>query len=503
MQHTRPPVVAVVGHIDHGKSTLLDYIRHANVVESEAGGITQHLSAYQAAHENSSGKHLITFLDTPGHEAFKGMRSRGLEVADIAILIVSAEEGAKPQTKEALSLILNAKIPFIVAFTKIDKPGANIERAKMSMLEAEVFLEGMGGEVPWVAISGKTGEGIPELLDLIVLQAELSELTADVEVSATGLIIESHVDARRGSTATLIVQNGTLRSGQFVVAENAWAPTRIMENFLGNASKELGPSSPARVVGFSTLPQVGSTWSVVTTKKEAEAAVAAVSPQRRSAIPAKPEAARSEEGTAAEASILPLIIKTDVAGTGEAVIHELAKIQIDPRMEIRVLAQSVGAIGEGDVKLASGGKTPGIIVGFNVKVEREARDLAERLGVTIETFDIIYKLAEWLAVQIEERRPREATEVVVGAAKLLKFFSMQKGRAIVGGRVEEGVLKSGAEVRIVRRDEEIGRGKIVGLQAQKREVKEVEAGAEFGAMLRTEALPAAGDRIEVVVIEHK
>ncbi len=498
MQKPRPPIVAVVGHIDHGKSTLLDYIRHANVVESEAGGITQHLSAYQATHENTSGTHQITFLDTPGHEAFKGMRSRGLEVADIAILIVSAEEGVKPQTKEALSLIKEVGIPFIVAFTKIDKPGANIERAKMSMLEAEIFLEGMGGEVPWVAVSGKSGEGIPELLDLIVLQAEISELKADADASPTGLVIESHVDARRGNTATLIVQHGTLKSGQFVVAGEAFAPTRIMENFLGKASKELGPSSPARVVGFSTLPQVGSTWSVVATKKEAEAVTAAL--ERR---PVQSSTAKSDEEGGAETAVLPLIIKTDVAGTGEAVVHELEKIPVDPRMEVRVLAQSVGAIGEGDVKLASGGKTPGIIVGFNVKVEREARDLAERLGVTIETFDIIYKLTEWLAAQIEERRPREATEVVVGAAKLLKFFSTQKGRAVVGGRVEEGTIKSGAEVRIIRRDEEIGRGKIVGLQAQKREVKEVEAGSEFGAMVRTDALPAAGDRLEVVVIEHK
>ncbi len=498
MQKPRPPIVAVVGHIDHGKSTLLDYIRHANIVEGEAGGITQHLSAYQATHENTSGTHHITFLDTPGHEAFKGMRSRGLEVADIAILIVSAEEGVKPQTKEAITLINEANIPFIVAFTKIDKPDANIERAKMSMLEAQIFLEGMGGEVPWVAVSGKNGEGIPELLDLIVLQAEISELQADADAPATGLVIESHVDARRGNTATLIVQNGTLKSGQFIVAGAAWAPTRIMENFLGKASKELGPSSPARVVGFSTLPVVGSTWSVVANKKEAESTTAAL--ERR---PAASPTAKSEEEIGVETTVLPLIIKTDVAGTGEAVAHELAKIPVDPRMEVRVLVQSVGAIGEGDVKLASGGKTPGIIVGFNVKVEREARDLAERLGVTIETFDIIYKLTEWLAAQIEERRPRANTEVVVGAAKLLKFFSTQKGRAVVGGRVEEGTIKSGAEVRIIRRDEEIGRGKIVGLQAQKKEVKEVEAGNEFGAMVRTDALPAAGDRLEVVVIEYK
>lgn len=504
MKQPRPPIVAVVGHIDHGKSTLLDYIRHTNVVEGEAGGITQHLSAYQANHSNQSGEHLITFLDTPGHEAFKGMRSRGLEVADIAILIVSAEEGAKPQTKEALGLIADAKIPFVVAFTKIDKPGANIERAKMSMLEAEVFLEGMGGEVPFVAVSGKTGEGIPELLDLILLAAELEGLSADPDAPARGLIIEAHVDPKRGNTATLIVQDGTIKSGAFVVADTALAPTRIMENFLGKTIKEAGPGSPVRIVGFSALPPVGAVWSTTHTKKDAEAAVLTAQATAR----AKAQAEQKDDtGT----TVLPLIIKTDVAGVGEAVAHELAKMtkEIDAalpagrQVEVRVLARSVGAISEGDVKMLAGSNTPGIIVGFNVAVERSAQDLALRQGVTIQTFDIIYKLTDWLKNEIDVRRPRQATEVVVAVAKLLKFFSSSKGRAVVGGRVEEGTLTDGAEIRVMRRDEEIGRGKVVSLQSQKREIKEVEAGVEFGAMIKTDALPAAGDKLEAFVVEHQ
>ena len=214
----RPPIVAIVGHIDHGKSTLLDYIRKTSVVESEAGGITQHLSAYEAVHKNSTGEHRITFLDTPGHAAFAAMRARGLEAADVAILIVSSEEGAKPQTLEALKLIGEAKLPYIVAFTKIDKPGSNIEKAKLSMLEHQIFLEGMGGEVPWVGISSKTGEGIPELLDLILLAAELHGLSADATAPGQGLVIEAHVDPKRGSTATLIVRDGSIHSGEFVVA---------------------------------------------------------------------------------------------------------------------------------------------------------------------------------------------------------------------------------------------------------------------------------------------
>lgn len=505
---TRSPIVAIVGHIDHGKSTLLDYIRKTNVVESEAGGITQHLSAYEAVHKNVSGEHKITFLDTPGHEAFKGMRARGLEVADVAILIVSSEDGVKPQTLEALKLIGEAQLPYVVAFTKIDKPGSNIEKAKMSMLENQVFLEGMGGDVPWVGISGKSGEGVPELLDLILLAAELKGLPADPKKPAEGLVIEAHIDNKRGSTATLIVRDGTIASGKFVVAGGVWAPVRIMENFLGKAIKEAGPSSPVRIVGFSGLPEVGAQWSVVDSKKEAEAkAAAVVLPQRRSAGPTRDATtARSEDDTTAEAvetMLLPVVIKTDVAGVGEAVAHEFEKIPQDPRLEVRILSRSVGAITEGDVKLVGGGKTPGIILGFNVKVEREARDLAERLGVEIQTFDIIYKLTEWFKEMLEKRRPRLETQVLSGAAKVLKFFSRQSGRVVLGGRVEEGALKQGQEVRITRRETEIGRGTIIGLQANKKEVRSVEEGAEFGMMLKTSAEPASGDRLEFYSTEYK
>ncbi|MES2202866.1 MAG: translation initiation factor IF-2 [Patescibacteria group bacterium] len=509
---SQPPIVAVVGHIDHGKSTLLDYIRKSNVAEGEAGGITQHLSAYQATHKNAAGEHVITFLDTPGHEAFAAMRSRGLRVADVAILVVAADDGAKPQTKEALSLIAEAKIPYIVAFTKIDKPGANIEKAKMSMLEAQVFLEGLGGDVPWVGVSGKSGEGVPELLDLILLQAELEGLTSDALAPGSGLVIEAHVDQRRGNTATIIVQDGTINSGEFVVSGEALAPVRIMENFLGKPIKEAPPGSPVRIVGWSVLPAVGASVKTVETKKEAEIDVAEARLQRpvqHGLVEAKTTRGPVGSGVAGapeepvEMAVFPLIIKTDVAGTGEAVMHELAKLPTHDNLEVRFVNRAVGTINEADVKTLAGGSAPGVIVGFNVKVEREAKDLAERQGVTIETFDIIYKLAEWLGARIEERRPRTKVEMVVGAAKVLKFFSATKGRVILGGRVEEGVLKDGAEVKILRRDIEIGRGKITSLQSSKKDVKEVEIGSEFGAQVKTEALPAAGDRIEAYLVEQK
>lgn len=495
----RPPIVAIVGHIDHGKSTLLDYIRKTNVVDAEAGGITQHLSAYEAVHKNATGEHRITFLDTPGHEAFSGMRARGLEAADVAILIVSSEEGAKPQTVEALKLIGEAGIPYIVALTKIDKPGSNIEKAKMSLLEHQIFLEGLGGDIPWVGISSKTGEGIPELLDLILLAAELEGITADPKKPGEGLVIEAHVDPKRGATATLIVRDGHLKSGSFVVAGAAMAPVRIMENFVGKPIKEAHPGSPIRIVGFSSLPAVGTTWRTVGSKKEAEAAIQiARTPQAPLTI-----GKGAAEGEEAVHLVLPVIIKTDVAGTGEAVVHELNKIPQDGRLEVRIVLRGVGAVTENDVKLVGGGKTPGIILGFNVKVEKEAREIAERLGVQIATFDIIYKLAEFLGEELAKRRPRLEAEVVVGAAKILKFFSGQKGRVVVGGRVEEGSLKLHQEVKIMRRDAEIGRGTISSLQAGKKDVKEVEAGTEFGTMLKTQALPAAGDRIEAFTLELK
>ncbi|OGC85935.1 hypothetical protein A3D70_00665 [Candidatus Adlerbacteria bacterium RIFCSPHIGHO2_02_FULL_54_18] len=496
----RPPVVAVVGHIDHGKSTLLDYIRNTKVVEQERGGITQHLSAYEAVHTPQAGgepRH-ITFLDTPGHEAFKAMRARGLEAADIAILAVSSEEGVKPQTLEALKLIAEQGLPYIVAFTKIDKPGSTIEKAKMSLLEHQIFLEGMGGDVPWIGVSSKTGEGVSELLDLILLAAELNGLSSDSSQPGQGLVIEAHIDPKRGSTATLIVRSGSVRSGEYVVVGSATAPVRIMENFAGVPIKEAPPGSPVRIVGFSELPTVGMQFVSVKNKKEAEALAGqsrvSHSESRAPAVQTEPEGEAAEE---VEKVILPLIIKTDVSGSGEAVMHEIKKLPQDPRIELHVIAHTVGAVSENDVRMVGGGKTPGVILGFNVKVEREAATMAERLGVEVATFDIIYKLAEWLKAEMEKRRPRQHTEVLSGNARVLKFFSAQKGRVIVGGRVEEGSLLVGKEVRIMRRDVEIGRGVILGLQSSKKEVREVASGSEFGAMIKTSCEPASNDRLEL------
>ncbi len=523
----RPPIVAIVGHIDHGKSTLLDYIRKTNITEKEAGGITQHLSAYEAQHTNANGTHHITFLDTPGHEAFRAMRLRGLEVADVAVLVVSAEDGAKPQTLEAVKLIEETKIPYIVAITKIDKPGADVEKAKMSLLENGIYLEGLGGEIPFIAISSKSGQGIPELLDLILLAGELEGLSADPEKAGEGLVIEAHLDPKRGNAATLIVQDGSVKSGEYIISGDTMAPVRIMENFVGKAIKSALPGSPILIVGFSSLPQIGATWRCVETKKEAEQEVAQAKrgPAQKSSSSGAPLTAKSFSASASatvggetsdelvsasttpeepiEVMNLPIVIKTDFAGTGDAVVHEIEKLPKHARLNVHVVGRSTGPISKSDVELVGSGAVPGIILGFNVKVDRDAVQIAERLGVSAATFTIIYELTKWLGEEIEKRRPRAEMEEKTGSAKLLKIFSTIKNKMVVGGRVDEGEIAEGADIKIMRRDVEIGRGTISSLQSQKSAAKKVEKGNEFGAMLKIDFEPAAGDTLEAFAVVTK
>lgn len=478
----RPPVVVVMGHIDHGKSSLLDYIRKSNVVAGEAGGITQHLSAYVVSHTTKDGsEEHITFLDTPGHEAFQKMRLRGADVADVAILVVSAEDGVKPQTLEALASIKAANIPYIVAINKIDKPGADIPRTQASLIENEIYIEGMGGDIPWAPISAKVGTGVDDLLDLVILTADLAELTGDSSADATGDIIEGKLDTKRGNTATLIVKNGTLRTGQFVVSGTAFSPVRIMEDATGKPIKEAGLSVPVRIVGFNETPAVGSTFVVAHSKKEAEAAV----------LDAK-------NGTVKNAKrfkdtslpIVPILIKADVLGTLEAIQHELEKFESD-RIAVRVIDAAVGDVTVSDVQNVSATKEA-IIVGFNVKVERPAADLAERLGVEIDTFSIIYELSEWLNTALKNRTPKREEKQVTGKIKILKHFSTQKHTHVLGGRLEEGTVKLNQVVKILRRDIEIGSGIIKNLQQYKSDVQQVTEG-EFGMQLDTRTEIAPGD----------
>ncbi|MBP6881168.1 MAG: translation initiation factor IF-2 [Candidatus Pacebacteria bacterium] len=480
----RPPVVVVMGHIDHGKSTLLDTLRKSHVVDSEAGGITQHLSAYVIPHTTKDGaKELITFLDTPGHAAFQKMRLRGADVADVAILVVSAEDGVKPQTLEALESIKAAGIPYVVAINKIDKPGADIPRTQASLIENEIYIEGMGGDIPWTPISAKAGTGISDLLDLVVLTADLADLKGDINAPATGKVIEGKLDPKRGNTATLLITNGTLKSGQFVVAGNVYSPVRIMEDFTRKPIREASLSTPVRIVGFSDSPTVGGTFIAVADKKEAEAAILVTNNKAVSNTPVK----RSS------LPVVPILIKSDVLGTLDAIEHELEKFESD-RICVRVIDKAVGDITVSDVQNVSATKDA-IIVGFNVKVERPAKELAERLDVEIDTFDIIYELSQWLETALKNRTPKKEEEVMTGAVKILKHFSVQKNIHVLGGRVEEGVIKMNQRVKIMRRDIELGKGTIKNLQQMKSDVQQVNEG-EFGMQLETKSDIAPGDYLK-------
>ena len=482
----RPPIVAIMGHIDHGKSTLLDYIRKTNVVDGEAGGITQHLSAYEITIPYQKESRSITFLDTPGHAAFTGMRTRGAAACDIAILVVSAEDGVKAQTIEALHTIRAAGIPFIVAINKIDRPNANIERTKQSLAEQEVLVEGYGGNIPFVAISAKQGTNVSDLLETIILIADMEGIAGDAEGTVEGLVIESRLDERRGIHATIIIKNGTLHKGQFLVTGTAMTTTRIMENFLGKPIEAATPGTPVALVGFDSLPSVGVPIAVFDKKKDALAYIEEL------------EFAKSDDKITmivdTEAKVIPLIIKADVYGTVEATQKEIERMQIDG-VRIKIIGKGIGAIAESDVKLAQSDKET-IILGFNVALDNAARELNEKVGATVERFNIIYKLTEWLEIELEKRRPRKEVREVLGTAKVLKVFSKTKERQVIGCRVDEGKISERARVSIVRRDFPIAEGTIIEIQHAKQKVKELSEG-ECGMLVECKTDIAPGDVLEV------
>ncbi|MEO5646049.1 MAG: translation initiation factor IF-2 [Candidatus Paceibacterota bacterium] len=487
---TRPPVVAVMGHIDHGKSTLLDYIRKANVTAGEAGGITQHLSAYEISIPYQGADRRITFLDTPGHAAFAGMRERGAIAADIAILVVSAEDGVKAQTIEALHTIRNAKIPFIVAINKIDRPTANIEKAKQMLAEQEVLVEGYGGDIAWNAISAKVGTGIDELLETILLVADVEDLQTTPANNAEGIIIESRLDTKRGITATLMVKDGTLKKSQFVVAGTAITTTRIMENFLGKTIADADAGTPVQLVGFDHMPDIGVPVVVFDKKRDAENYIEELATADK----------KVETRTKDSEKAVPIIIKADVYGTAEAVEHEIKKMKVEG-LHIRIISKGVGNIGEADIKHAQGDKDT-IILGFKVQLDNSARDIQDKVGATIQTFDIIYKLTEWLEVELEKRRPRIETREVIGTAKVLKTFSKTKERQVLGCRVESGSITDGAKVSVIRREFALTTGTVVELQQAKQKMREVTDG-ECGILVECKNDIAPGDILEAFIYVTK
>ncbi len=457
--------MVVLGHIDHGKTTLLDYIRKTKVAEKEAGGITQHIGAYEIKIDNKK----ITFIDTPGHEAFSAMRARGAKVADIAILIIDATEGVKAQTKEAISQIKKAKIPFIVALNKIDKPNADPPKVKRELVKEGVTVEDLGGNVPAINISAKTGQGVNELLELILLLAEMEELKTDLSQGAQGVIIESYLDHFRGPTATLILNQGILKKGEILATFSTLGKVRILENFQGQPISEAFPSQPVVVVGFEEVPKVGEEFRVFPSLEEAKKFL-----EKKEE---KPE--RGVLEIEPDQKVLNIILKGDVFGSIEA-IEEILKNLSQEKVIVRVLKSEVGAINESDVKLAKSGKA--IILGFRVKVNPVAKNLAEREKVKILIFEVIYDLVEGTRKLIERMIEPEIVRVDLAKVKVLVHFWAGKNRQIVGGRVIEGEVKKGAKIEVFRDDELLDQGKMVNLQIEKKDVERAKKGDECGIL---------------------
>lgn len=502
----RPPVVVIMGHIDHGKSTLLDYIRKTNIVEKEIGGITQNISAYEVTHNMEGKEKKITFIDTPGHESFSGMRERGAQIADIAILIVSAEDGVKTQTIEAWKTIVENKIPCIVAINKIDKPNANIEKTKTELVENEIYLENYGGKIPFVEISAKAGTGINDLLLLINIIAEMENFSGEKNENASGFVLEANLDSKRGIEATLIIKNGTLSKGMLVVVEDSICSTNIMENFKGATISQASFSSPIRLVGFCKMPQIGAEFKSFNNKKNAEKYMNSIKSNIKNGSLVNSLKDRPSEPN--NKKIIPIILKADISGSIEAIEKEIKKINSDinatvnKNAEFKIIQKGVGPIGESDIKTISGGENI-IVIGFNVKIDKSAIELANKRSITISFFDIIYKMTEWLETEMEKRRPKIETIETTGSAKILKVFSRTKERQIIGGKVQKGHIILDKIVKIMRREFEIGRGRIVNLEKSKIKVREVEEGVEFGMMIESKTEIVEGDIIESFNITQK
>lgn len=490
---SRQPVIAVLGHVDHGKSSLLDYIRKSNVVEGEAGGITQRISAYEVIHKTEDGRTLpITFLDTPGHEAFQSMRERGVEIADIAILIVSAEDGVKAQTIEAWKTIDAHKLPYVVAINKIDKPGADIQKTKNSLVENGIYIEGYGGDIPCVEISAKTGQGVDFLLETLILLVEMNELTANLSTEATGFVLESFIDQKRGISAALVIKDGTLPSSGAILAGTALSPIRIIEDFAGRPIKTPHAGQPIKVTGFDRAPAAGAIFMSSSDRKEMEKlqseAIASTTQQVLD-----PRIYRNAK------VVIPVIVKADSLGTLSAVIRELQKRETDD-VKVKIIGQGIGPVSEGDIMLASSDEKV-LIIGFAVKIDAKARDQADRFNLKPEIFDIIYKLSERFDEIVTDRLPYEEKETILGTLKVLKTFSTQKEKHVIGGRVETGRIKNNSLVKIIRRGVEIGRGRIVELQSQKIKTDEVIEGNECGLMVETKAEMIPSDMLESIIVE--
>ena len=493
----RPPVVTVMGHVDHGKTSLLDYIRRARVASGEAGGITQHIGAYHV----QTGKGVVTFLDTPGHEAFTAMRARGAQVTDIVIIVVAADDGVMPQTKEAIAHARAGNVPLVVAVNKIDKPEANPERVKQELVAEGVLPEEYGGDVMFVNVSAKVGTGMDELLDTVLLQAEVMELTAPVEAPAKGLVIEARLDKGRGPVASLLVTSGTLHKGDHVLVGATYGRVRAMLNEDGQSVESVGPSMPVEILGLSDVPDAGDEMLVLADEKKAREIALFRQGKFRDVKLARQQAAKLEsvfeQMGESEVKQLPLIVKTDVQGSQEALVQSLNKMSTE-EVRVNVIHSGVGGITESDVNLAQA--SGAVILGFNIRADANARKLAESLDVQIRYYNIIYDAVDDVKAALSGLLSPEQREQELGLVEVRQVFRVPKVGAVAGCYVKEGMVKRNALVRILRDNVVIHSGELESLKRFKDDVKEVKTGFECGLSIRNYNDVQEGDLIEVYEI---
>ncbi len=493
-QESRAPVVTVMGHVDHGKTSLLDYIRRTRVASGEAGGITQHIGAYHV--ETARG--MVTFLDTPGHEAFTAMRARGAKATDIVILVVAADDGVMPQTREAIHHAKAAGVPIVVAVNKIDKPEANPERVKQELVAEQVIPEEYGGDAPFISVSAKTGAGIDELLENLLLQAEVLQLTAPKDAPAKGLIIEARLDKGRGPVATMLVQSGTLRQGDVLLSGQVFGRIRAMLDENGKSIKEAGPSIPVEILGLSDVPAAGQDAMVLGDERKAREIALFRQGKFRDVKLAKKQAANLEnildQMTEAEVKMLPLIIKADVQGSQEALVQSLQKLSTD-EVKVNVIHGAVGAISESDVHLAQASKA--VIIGFNTRADAGARKAAESVGVDIRYYNIIYDAVDEVKAALSGMLSPEKREDVTGLVEIRQVFRATKIGTIAGCYVLEGVVKRTSRARLLRNNVVVWDGEFESLKRFKDDVKEVRSGFECGLSLKNYNAYEEGDQIEV------
>ncbi len=479
---SRPPIVVVLGHVDHGKTTLLDYIRKTNVAEKESGGITQHIGAYQIEHNHKK----ITFIDTPGHQAFSQMRSRGARVADIAIVVIAVEEGIKPQTQEVISYIKKYEIPTIIALNKIDKPVANTEKVINQLSEQEIMLESRGGDVPSVNISAKTGQGVDELLEVLLLLAEMEELKADPNQPGSGVVVESYLDNKRGPTATFLVKNGTLKKGDSITCGASYGKVKELEDFKSQSMDQAGPSMPGLVLGLNQVPAVGDQFIVVKSEQKAQQESKKYYHQQK----VKEKASISNiQGK----KIINIILKADAKGSLEAIKQTIDNVD-QQEVVINIVDTKIGDVSESDIKLAR--STNSIIFGFRIKVSDFIFNLAKRQNIKIRTFDVIYELIKGIKKELSKLLEPETIKERLGRMKVLVIFKKQKSRMIIGGKVISGKVENKAKASVIRNKQKIGEGKIVQLQQDKKDVPEVGKGKEAGIMFEGDPVIEEGDVLD-------